>query len=351
MASAADAPRPEVAAILDRLDDLGGPPPWEVSLDRARSGFDALPVHRPAEPTPLAAVRDVEVPGDDGDLPARVYRPTTAESRPVVVYFHGGGWVLGSLDSHDETCRVLAAESGCVVVSVDYRLAPEHPFPAPVADACAATAWVAEHADAVGGDGRLAVAGDSAGGALAAAVALRDRDLPGGLGGDERAADDADAAAVDHQTLVYPATSPGDDWPSRVANGEEYGLSRAEMRWFGEQYFAHDLDRHNRYAFALEARDLSGLPPASVVTCGLDPLRDEGVALAERLDTAGVATRHHHYPALVHGVANWLGEWQAAAAREVLGDVAGDLRAQFGLTDDDHEREEREERKEAPERE
>jgi acetyl esterase len=348
----ADEPDPEAQAVLAKQAERGDGPIAEVALGRLRAGFDADPVHRVPDHTPMASVEDLTLPGGDEDveLPARVYRPnseggdadrddTESHHQPtVIVYFHGGGWVLGSLDSHDELCRVLADESGAMVVSVAYRRAPEHPFPEPVADACRATEWVADNADRLGDSGadrgdettasgvdhRLVVAGDSAGGNLAVAVTLWARDRRR----DDEAAgtrDDESAPPIARQLLIYPTVSRRNHWDSLAENAEGYGLDRPDMRWFGNQYFAHEFDRFHPYACPLEAADLDDLPPASVVTCGFDPLRDEGVAFSEALAESGVDVAHHHYPDQIHGAASMLGEWSVSAGRELLADVAGDL--------------------------
>ncbi|MFC5365748.1 alpha/beta hydrolase [Salinirubrum litoreum] len=333
-----DEPDPDARAVLAKQAERSDGPIAEVTLGRLRAGFDADPVHRVPEPTPMASVENLSVPGGDEavDLSARVYRPLSDagdanrddgdSQSTVLVYFHGGGWVVGSLDSHDELCRVLARESGATVVSVAYRRAPEHPFPEPVADACAATEWVADNARRLIGDRdgvsvsseepRLVVAGDSAGANLAAAVGLWARD---------RRRDGESAPELDRQLLIYPTVSRRNDWDSLTENGEGYGLDRPDMRWFGDQYFGHDLDRYHPYACPLEATDLGDLPPASVVTCGFDPLRDEGIAYAEALAESGVGVTHHHYPDQIHGAASMLGEWSVPAGRTILTDVAGDL--------------------------
>jgi acetyl esterase len=243
----------------------------------------------PRDDTGLASVDDLEVGGADGMLPARIYRPSGAIPKgPVVVFFHGGGWVIGSIQSHDNTAGRLAAESGCTVISVEYRLAPEHKFPAPLEDAYAATAWVAEHADELGVDAtRLAVAGDSAGGNLAAAVALLARDREG--------------PAIAYQLLIYPVTELGVQSASRIENGDKpYLLSSRAMDWF-EDHYVGGVEGVDWRAAPLRAEDLSGLPPAFVVTAELDPLRDEGEAYADRLRQAGVKVNVHRAEGMIHG--------------------------------------------------
>jgi acetyl esterase len=232
----------------------------------------------------------------DRTLPApvrvRIYEPPGARPErgfPVLVYFHGGGWVVGSLDTHDGVCRALCARTPCVVVAVDYRLAPEHRYPAAVEDAWAATAWVAEHAASIGGDAsRIAAAGDSAGGALAAAVAQRAR---------------AYGLALRHQLLIYPVLDYELGTDSYSRNGDGYGLSRDAMQWYWQQYLGpegHDRGSEPE-ASPLRASDLSGLAPAFVATCEYDPLLDEGEAYARRLADAGVPVRLQRYDGMIHG--------------------------------------------------
>jgi len=307
---------PEAAAILERVDL---PPTHALSVAGAREALRDLLVSD-APPDDDLTVRNLSIPGPEGPgtpLSVRAYTPPVEASgtphddagveRPVLVYFHGGGWVRGDLDTHDGLCRLLAEAADCVVVSVDYRRAPEHPFPTPVHDAYAATAWVAEHAELVGGDGdRIAVGGDSAGGNLAAAVTLlaRERDGPD----------------IDHQVLLYPVTDYDLDTDSYHENESGYLLSRASMRWYWERYLDDVVDGANPYASPLRAPDLSGLPSATVVTAGYDPLRDEGAAYADRLQEAGVAVTHANYPGMVHVFASFPELERARDARATIAD-------------------------------
>ena len=238
----------------------------------------------------VAPVEALWVPGPEGPLPVRVYRPEgAADPAPVVVFFHGGGWVLGSIDSHDASCRGLANRTGAVFVSVDYRLAPEHPYPAAADDCYAATCWVADHATDLGVDpGRLAVAGDSAGGNLAAVVCQMARDSSG--------------PAIVFQTLIYPVTDLDfDRWPSMDENADGPLLTREAMDWFARHYVGSLPFTDDSYAAPIRATDLSGLPPAHVSTAGHDPLRDEGAGYVEALAAAGVAVGYDNFATMIHG--------------------------------------------------
>jgi acetyl esterase len=312
MADRAPDLHPEAKSILDRVDV---PPTHALSVDGAREALRDLLVSD-EDPDDDLTVRDLSIPGPEGPetpLDVRAYTPDGTDTLPVLVYFHGGGWVRGDLDTHDGLCRLLADAANCVVVSVDYRRAPEHPFPAPVHDAYAATAWAAEYAGIVGGDGdRVAVGGDSAGGNLAAAVTLLAREREG--------------PNIAHQVLCYPVTDYDLDTDSYRENAEGYLLSRASMRWYWDRYLDDGLDGANPYASPLRAPDLSGLPSATVVTAGYDPLRDEGAAYADRLREAGVAVTHADYPGMVHVFASFPDLERARDARET---VAADLDVAF----------------------
>jgi len=284
---------PVVAELQPLLDQINANP-LDFSVVTPEVMRDLLRVMAAAdgEPMEVGSVSDATIPGPAGDIGARVYRPESGgESAPVLVWYHGGGWVIGDLETADATCRKLCARAGVVVVSVDYRLAPEHPFPAAPADAWAALEWVAERATDLGGDpDRLAVGGDSAGGNLAALVALRARD--------------EGAPTLRHQLLVYPATDLTMEHPSIKENGEGYFLTQSSMDWFTDHYLGAErehADPTSPHVSPLFATDLSGLAPAQVLTAELDPLRDEGDAYAERLAAAGVPVEHVSHPGLIHG--------------------------------------------------
>ena len=218
----------------------------------------------------------------------RIYTPQGSGPFPVLVYFHGGGWVIGNVDTHDPTCRTLTNAAGCVVVSVDYRLAPEHKFPAAVDDCYAATQWVAANAAAINGDSsRIAIGGDSAGGNLTAVVAIEARDKGG--------------PPLVFQLLVYPVTDYSFSTPSYRDNGDGYLLTKDSMVWFWDHYLRSEADGQDYRASPLRASDLTGLPPALVITAEYDPLRDEGEAYAARLQEAGVSVTCTRYDGMIHG--------------------------------------------------
>jgi acetyl esterase len=288
---------PEIAAVLQLI--AGSPPLHELSPAEAREGFRALTVglRKPESVIAIKSVEDRVVPGAAGDLPARVYRPDETGPLPTLVYLHGGGWVIGDLDTHDNTCRQLARDARTVVVSVAYRLAPEARFPAAVEDAIAATRWASQHLDELGGSDRLAIGGDSAGGNLAAAVA---QTMP---------------EVLSAQLLIYPSTDVVAEHPSRQDNGTGYFLEIPTMEWFFEQYAGEVTDIDARLSPAL-TEDLGGLPPAVVVTGEFDPLRDEGNAYADALRAAGVRVEHRCFDGMIHGFFD-MGP-VSAAAREAV---------------------------------
>lgn len=279
---------PNVQALLERIAaaTVGAPGPWQQTPDEVRqtyAGYCMLAGNGGA----VAEVDDITCPGPAGSIPLRVYRPTTDRDRPCVVYFHGGGHTIGSIETHDPVCRQLAREADATVVSVGYRLAPEHPFPAPLDDATAALTWVATHPAEVGADtARLAVAGDSAGGNLSAVLAVWARDNGGPF--------------LRGQLLVYPAVDMAYAHPSIDENGEGKVLTKETILWFRHQYAGADPDVTDPRLSPIRTRDLSGLPPALVITAELDPLRDEGRAYAARLVAAGVEVVDSLYEGQVH---------------------------------------------------
>jgi acetyl esterase len=274
---------PQAQLLLDGKAAAGAPPIWELTPEEARAIVTANTEIIGAGPA-VESVRDILVPGQAGGIPARVYSPAPG-APAVVVYYHGGGWVVGSVEGWDASCRALAVASGCDLVSVDYRLAPEHVFPAAADDAYDALAWAAGSL----ADGRpLVVAGDSAGGNLAAVAALRARDSGG--------------PALALQVLVYPVTDSDLNRKSyHEYDGTEFIVNRRDMAWYWDQYAPDPSARANPYASPVRATDLSGLPPAYFVTAEHDPLRDEGFAYADRLRAARVPVEHRHYGSQIHG--------------------------------------------------
>lgn len=305
---------PELAAVVDELETLGLPPWHTLSVAAARQLEDDV-FSGPAEP-PVAAVRDLAFAGPHGDVPVRVYQPeqaTDPDTGPtrLLVYLHGGGWTLGTLDSIDGPCRELATRTDAVVVSVDYRLAPEHPFPVAVEEAASAVEWAATAAPDLGADpDRIGVAGTSAGGTLAVAAGLHAREFGG--------------PALAGQFLLYPIAGHDFETEAYEENADGPLLTRADMQWFYEQYLRSPVDAHNPFAVPLAATDLGGLPPATVVTAGFDPLRDDGIALADRLEAAGTPTIHRHYPAMAHGFCSLTD--RVTVADEAMAAVAADVR-------------------------
>ena len=289
---------PQIATLLELIAAAGGKPMSEGTPEEARQGFRTLTVdlRDPAAVPEVASVEETTVAGAEADLPARVYRPAVDGPLPTLVLLHGGGFVIGDLDTHDVTARTLANGCQAVVVSVDYRLAPEHPFPAAVDDALAAVRWVADRLGELGGDDRLAVAGDSAGGNLAAVVAQTFRDEGRPLAG---------------QLLVYPATDMGGSYASHVENAEGYFLDAATMAWFLQQYAGTAGDLADPRLSPLHG-DLAGVAPAVVVVAELDPLRDDGLAYAAALEAAGVPVEVRTFPGLIHGFVD-MGRHSAAA--------------------------------------
>ena len=277
---------PHVQGFLELIAASGYPPVHAGDPETARKGMRAMTsgMVGPDQVIAVGSVEDTTVPGGDGPVPARVYRPAGSGPRPSVLFLHGGGFVVGDLETHDQVCRRLCREVDAVVVAVDYRLAPEHPFPAAVDDAVAAARWLAEHLADLGGAPTGAVAGDSAGGNLAAVVA---QELRGELSA---------------QLLIYPAVDVFGDYTSRQENAHGYLLEEATMRWFFTHYTdaVAGLEPDDPRLSPLHG-DLAGLPPTVLVTAGFDPLRDEGTAYAEALQRAGSQVAVLHYDDLVHG--------------------------------------------------
>lgn len=284
-------------------------PVERLPIEEARRIMEESAPELFGRPDGVGAIVDRTLPGP---IPVRIYEPLGSDrSLPLLVYFHGGGWVVGSLDTHDGVCRALCARTPCIVISVSYRLAPEHRFPAAVEDAWAATVWVAEHAGSLGGDPmRIAVGGDSAGGNLAAVVAIRARDR--GL-------------SLRHQLLIYPVTDADFDRSSYLANADGYGLTRSAMCWYFKQYLGPHGDPTHPEVAVVRATDVAGVAPATVLTAEYDPLRDEGEEYALRLESAGVPVCLRRYDGLIHGFIRMPALIERA--RSALDECAGALRA------------------------
>ena len=282
---------PQARALLDMMAARGIAPTHTLTPQDARNFYrDRRSVTQP-EPRPMAEQRDLLASGPRGPIPLRLYRPRgVSAAAPVLVYYHGGGWVIGDLDTHESLCTQLAEEAGCVVVAVDYRMGPEHRFPAAVDDAVAALLWLRSQATALGLDAtRMAVGGDSAGGNLAAVVALALRDS-----GD-------DVPPLTLQMLIYPATDMRLGAPSHTTNGEGYLLTRDTIAYFRSHYIEQAAHYDDWRASPLLHADLSRLPPALVLTAGFDPLRDEGRQYADALSKAGTPAQYVCFERQIHG--------------------------------------------------
>lgn len=276
---------PQAQVILDLINASDFADIAEMTPEEVRAQMRAMTAIN--VPAPVHRVEDLTIPGPGGDIPVRLYGPDLAEPQPVLIWYHGGGWVIGDLETHDALCRDLANAIGCLVLSVDYRLAPEHRFPAAVDDACAALEWIAAHAGEFGGDpARLAVGGDSAGGQLAAvsAIAARDRRID-----------------LVFQLLVYPAVEYEFERPSMIDNAKGYLLTTEDMRWFYGHYLNQPSEGDDWRVTVTRAESLAGLPPAFVATAEFDPLRDQGVAYADALAAAGNTVTATTYEGMFHG--------------------------------------------------
>jgi acetyl esterase len=316
----ADEPHPQAQAVLDIVDARAQPPTYALSVESARAALKSF--FADENPDPVGGeVSDFSIEGPAGDVPVRLYTPGGEGPHPALVYLHGGGFVLGDLDTVDNICRAVCRRAECAVLSVDYRRAPEHPFPAALDDSYAAVSWLADHGGTVGVDtDRIAVGGDSAGANLTAGVTLMARD--------DRAMGE-DAPDIARQVLLYPVVSSDvhGGFDSYEENGEGYFLETRSMEWFHEKYLPDPTMRRNEYAAPLLADDLSGLPPATVVTAGFDPLRDEGQEYADRLASDGVDVSRYHYEGMIHGFVSMLDYVEPAS--DAIDDVVDDLSVTF----------------------
>ncbi len=303
---------PQARWILDVIEQSGKPALNEVSAVEARKMYlEAMAILNPEKPD-VYRIEDRTIPGSARHIPIRIYtpKPTDDEALPVLVFYHGGGYTIGDLDSHDTPLRALANESGCVIVSIDYRMGPEHRFPAAVDDCYAATCWVFENAATLGCDAaRLAVGGDSAGGNLAAVVT--------------QIAKRENGPKIAFQLLIYPATDMSASSESHKRLSQGYRLTGDLIKWFTDNYIAPKDYGDVRASPSLE-KDLSGLPPALIITAGYDPLVDEGQEYARRLNEAGVPTTYTCYKGMIHGFFGWWGVFEAA--KQAISQAASTLR-------------------------
>lgn len=278
---------PQAKRVLEQMEKSGVPPLHTMSPQEARSVYSAMRLTSDDEP--VGSVEERNIAGPHGDIPIRIYKPvqSTNEKLPILVFYHGGGWVIGNLDTHDNVCRILTNQANCIVVSVDYRLAPEHKFPVAVDDAFAALQWVAQHAGEIGGDAdKIAVGGDSAGGNLATVMTIIAKEKRG--------------PKLVYQLLIYPSTGVGHT-KSYDENGEGYYLTKDLMAWFRKHYMNSPEDANDPYFSPYLYDDVHDLPPAFVMTAEYDPLRDDGKAYADKLKSAGVDVQYIEYEGMIHG--------------------------------------------------
>jgi acetyl esterase len=303
---------PQVKVVLD-LMEKAGPPMHQLSPQQAREQFLAMRATK-GEPEPVGKVEDRTIKGPGGDIAVRIYTPHGRGPFPLLVYFHGGGWVVGGIETVDASCRSLTNLASCITVSVEYRLAPEHKFPAAPEDCYAATRWTALNAASFNGDPtQIAVGGESAGANLAAAVALM--------------AQERGAPSLIHQLLLYPVINYAFDMPSHKENAEGYFLTTDMMRWFWNLYLQNAADGENPLASPLRAKRLQGVAPATIYTAEFDPLRDEGAAYAAKLREAGITVEYKCYEGLIHG---FMGMAKAVdPAKKALEDAGAALRKAF----------------------
>ena len=309
---------PQVAAVLKMAEEANLPALNTQTPEAARAAAKERTAAAPRDIEDVANIRDTTIPGPAGDLPIRIYTPSGGNDHPLIVWFHGGGWVIGDLDNEDPACRVIANSTGAVIVSIDYRLSPDVRFPEPVEDCYAGFVWAHEHASELGADGsRMAVAGTSAGGNLSAAVSLMARDRNG--------------PRISHQVLFCPVIDHDFSTASYSANSDGYMLTRDSMVWFWDHYIGPDGDGAHPYASPIRADDLSGLPPATIIAAEYDPLLDEAEAYADALKAAGNDVTYTCYEGMVHGFNGQVGIFDRA--RDALEEAATRLNASFiGVT-------------------
>jgi len=306
---------PETEEFLTQIKEMGAPEINSLPVEEARVLLKKrYTVARSS--IKVDNIQNLIIPGPGGDISIRIYSPRSKHSSPVLVFFHGGGWVLCDVETHDSACRWLANETPCMVISVEYRLAPEHKFPRALEDCYAVTEWAAKNIHGFRGDPKkIALCGDSSGGNLAAAVSLlaRDKACPFPI----------------HQVLIYPILDYAFDTESYLENAEGYLLTRASMKWYWSHYLERDMDGKHPYAAPLQARDLRGLPSATIVTCGFDPLRDEGILYGQRLIEAGVKVDSIHYEDQIHGFLIMVEKPRLSQSTVALNEVSSFLRSAF----------------------
>ena len=283
---------PQAKWVLDIAEEKGLPSLDELTPEEAKTAYEERALTLTYKNVDIGKTIDLDIPGPLGEVPIRIYHPVgMTESLPVLVYYHGGGWVVGSRNTHDGLCRLIANSGPFIVVSVDYRMGPEHPFPAAVVDSVAALNWTADHIGEYNGDAdKIAVGGDSAGGNLSAVVSLIARDEKSYL--------------PKFQWLIYPATQMEMSHPSHEKYAEGYFLTRPLMEYFQDHYLKNKEDKRDWRASPLLAPSLSGLPPALIQTAGFDPLQDEAIAYANRMNDEGRQATHTHFEGMVHGFIN-----------------------------------------------
>jgi acetyl esterase len=300
---------PQVEGLLKEMAATGNPPIHTLSVAEARIGAELIAALS-GDPIEVGNVRDITIPVEGAEIAARVYTPDGTGPHPIVMFFHGGGWVICSLDTHDNISRAICRDAAAVVVSVDYRMAPEYRYPTTAHDCFAATRWVADNASSLNADAtRLAVCGDSAGGNLSAVVSQMARDAGG--------------PSITFAALIYPAVDMTANGGSLDENAAGYFLETAGMEWFMGHYLS-DEERAEPIASPLLHEDLSGLPPTFIATCEFDPLRDEGEAYAAALKSAGCHVESKRYDGLIHGAANMTGVLDLG--RQLVADVSAQLR-------------------------
>ena len=306
---------PQMQAILNQAAAAGGKPFHAMSPSEARQAIDVMFAAFRGNPAPVGKVEDRKLPGPSGEIPVRIYTPSGRGPFGILIYFHGGGWVIGNIETHDSLCRDLTNQAGVVTVSVDYRLAPEHKFPAGPEDCYAVTKWIGGNAALLNGEaGRIAVGGDSAGGNLSAVVALMARERGG--------------PKIAYQALIYPATDAANNTPSQKEFGQDgYILSKSDMDWFYGHYL-NSGDAANPLVSPARAKDFSGLPPALVLTAAYDPLRDEGEAYGESLRKAGVVVKISRYEGVCHGFVSMAAALDAG--KKAVAEIASELKKAIG---------------------